>query len=75
MNEVLGTICFGSTGVTGELHCIPGGCRLIRVILLLKVHSESVTSVGIVMLLDTRAILDELPLEETLMYMCVLRLC
>jgi hypothetical protein len=43
--------------------------------LLLKVHSESVTSVGIVMLLDTRAILDELPLEQMLMYMCVLRLC
>jgi hypothetical protein len=69
------SIGFGSIGVTGELHCIPGGCRLIRVILLLKIHSESVTSVGIVMLLDTKAILDELPFEQTLMYMCMLRLC
>lgn len=54
-------ICFGSTAVTGELRCIPGGRRLIGVILLVKARDESVTSVGIVALLDATALLDELP--------------
>jgi hypothetical protein len=67
----LGNICFGSTGVKGELRCIPGGHRLIGAILFVKVRAESVISVGAAALLDMPALLDELHLEQMLMYACV----
>jgi hypothetical protein len=61
----LGTICFGSSGVKGELRCIPGGHRLIGAILFVKVRAESVISVGAAALLDMPALLDELPPDKS----------